>query len=620
MIYLLFLIWITVSLSFAEQFYDPSDCSSDTSHPGSRYTCDSVRQSCRTYLVYRANQHFGLQKLVNISALFRINPDELLHLNNIASPSETLKPGREVLLPITCLCSGQYFQAGLNYTVPERTSISEIACGVFEGLSKSLTLLRENPSQGNDVELGGKLLVPLRCSCPDNFTGVNQVKYLVTYPLLEGDGIIPLSMKFSISVHDLLAANHLEPKSTVFPNTTVLVPLKSDPSINFNIPDSPPPTPGFLPTATVEKTKNTKLKNLYIAGSIVGFLLVTVALLACGLYVKALKKWKGERLQSFTDRNSVLSGSTARSSPLSGQTGRSSTNSCLSPDLLAGIKFSLYNYGIDDIKRVTNDFNEDTNKIGEQVYKGLIDNESVMIKQMKFEDIRRVIDMHSKINHVNIVNLHGVCYGENDFTWSYLVFEFPANGCLRDCLSDQAHRLDWSRRTQIAFDVATVLHYLHYCIFPSYAHMSVNSRNIYVTSKWRAKLANIGSTLAVTSSTRNENADTVDGLVIPEYPMTRPASLKVDIFAFGVVLLELISGNDATKGTLLKDSIGFLGGGENEGGCFEQLRSFIDPCLKDEYLLAEALCLAVLAKACIEDDPLRRPSMDDILKVLGRMV
>ena len=98
------------------------------------------------------------------------------------------------------------------------------------------------------------------------------------------------------------------------------------------------------------------------------------------------------------------------------------------------------------------------------------------------------------------------------------------------------------------------------------------------------------------------------------------ASEKVDIFAFGVVLFELISGREATEGNLFKDSIGFLGGGASEGGCFEQLRSFIDPSLKENYLLTEALCLAVLAKACIEDDPLRRPSMDDILKVVGRMV
>ncbi|WRX34202.1 LysM domain - like 10 [Theobroma cacao] len=505
MIYLLFLIWIVANSSLAQQYYDPSACPEDTRNPGSRYTCNSIQQPCETFLVYRANQHFQVQNLLNISALFQMNSDRLLDLNNITSASEVLKPGREVLVPINCRCSGEYFRARLSYIVPERTSIEEIACGIFEGLLKSLTLLQDNPSQENDVGIGVRLHVPLRCACPDNVTSANGVKYLVTYAILEGDEATALSKKFGISPEDILAANRLEPKSTIFPGTTVLVPLKSDPTINLNIPDSPPPTP-------------------------------VVALLACGLYVKVLKKWKGEKLQSFADRNSIpsfstarsspRSGQTGRSSPRSGQTGRSSTNSCLSPDLLAGIKFSMYNYGIEDIRRATKDFDEDS-KIGEEVYKGLIDNADVMIKRMKFEDTRQ----------------------------------------------------------------------------------------------WRAKLANIGSsTLAVSSSRRNDNIDTVNGWVAPEFPVHGSASEKVDIFAFGVVLLELISGREATDGNLFKESIGFLEGGASEGGCFEQLRSFIDPSLKDNYLLAEALCLAVLAKACIEDDPLLRPSMDDILKVLGRMV
>ena len=61
-------------------------------------------------------------------------------------------------------------------------------------------------------------------------------------------------------------------------------------------------------------------------------------------------------------------------------------------------------------------------------------------------------------------------------------------------------------------------------------------------------------------------------------------------------------------------------GGASEGGCFEKLRSFMDPSLKDDYPLAEALCLGVLAKACLEDDPLHRPTMDYIMKVLARRV
>nr|GEY71448.1 alpha carbonic anhydrase 7-like [Tanacetum cinerariifolium] len=101
----------------------------------------------------------------------------------------------------------------------------------------------------------------------------------------------------------------------------------------------------------------------------------------------------------------------------------------------------------------------------------------------------------------------------------------------------------------------------------------------------------------------------------------RPDTLeKEDILEFGTVLLEILSGEVKIGSTLLRESIGFLGGEGSEGGCFENLKSFMDPCLKEDYPLAEALCLGVLAKACVENDPLHRPSMDDILKVLARMV
>lgn len=102
------------------------------------------------------------------------------------------------------------------------------------------------------------------------------------------------------------------------------------------------------------------------------------------------------------------------------------------------------------------------------------------------------------------------------------------------------------------------------------------------------------------------------------------------IFMFGVVLLELISRKAMNNDNMvnkqeLRVSIEVLGGGASgndvyNGGSFEQLREFIDPRLKDDYPIEEALCFAVLAKACVVDDPLRRPSMDDILKFLAVMV
>ena len=503
------------------------------------------------------------------------------------------------------------FEANFSYIVPRTTAFSEIACGVFEGLLKPHTLGEANPSQVNDPKVDSKLHVPLKCACPDNFTSSDGVKYLVTYPLREGDGTLKLGKKFGIPPDTIWVANHLVPRPTVYPNTSLLVPLRTVQIINPNVTDSQPPTPGFLPTISVENSRrNTKSKNLYIIGSAVllCLLLIAVLLAYCGFYFMALNKGKGEKLQSFT----------ARSSPVSPQ---NSTNSCLSPDLLAGIKYSLHNYSIEELREATREFSEDT-KIDDCVYKGLMDNVEVMIKQMRFEDHRHIIHIHSKIHHINIIDLQGICHGtESDCSLSYHVFEFPSNGCLRECLSNSSSPLGWHQRTQIAFDIATGLHYLHYYTVPSHVHLSINSRSIFVTANWRAKLANFGSIPAVELSKGNGTTLGLGGWIAPEFLLHQSAvSAKVDIFAFGVVLLELISARVDTDGKVFKDSIGYLGGAASEGDCFELLRSFMDPWLEEDYPLAEALCLAVLAKACVEDDPLHRPSMDDIMKVLARMV
>ncbi|KAK4440721.1 LysM domain receptor-like kinase [Sesamum alatum] len=607
MIYVWFLTCFWFSLSFSQQYYDETLCSSGVNKPGTRYTCRSSRNPCETFLVYRVHDEF--RTIARISSLFSIDSDILVSINdNVTASSQVLETGHEVLVPVLCSCTGEFSQANLTYRVTENAALSEIACGVFEGLVKSIALAEENRLAENDNVVSGTLLrVPLRCACPDDHLsgGDHGVKFLITYPFVERDDTLKLGKKFNVSVEEIWKANHMDPTPTVYPNTTVLVPLKDKPFINFNIPVSDPPAPQFLPTMPVEKrARFSQLKKLYIAASAIGFCLILAVLLACGLYIKALKMFKAENFRSWTHRVSSFNlSSTPRSCPFSGPPTRSSTNSCLSPDFLVGIKYSLCNYSMEELKRATKNFSQDA-KISSSVYRGVMDNGEVMIKQMKFEGTRRVIDVHSKINHVNVVKLHGVCYGEDDFSWSYLVFELPSSGSLRDCLSASSAALHWLRRTQIAFDIATGLHYLHHSVVPAYTHLNVSSKNVFLTSTWRAKIAIFEKECGSSKS-----------------PCGGVGAAKEDIFAFGVVLLELVSGREAVDdGELLSESMRFLGGGCNEGGCFDQLRKFVDPCLKDDYPLAEALCLAVLAGSCVEDDPLHRPSMDDVLKVLARMV
>ena len=621
-IHLFCVAWMCISVSYAQLNYDPFSCNtSNETLRGSRYTCNSTQDSCKTFLVYRANKSF--QTISDVSALFRKNSHDVLKVNNLTSSSQVLKEGKEVLLPIKCTCSGQFYQASFSYEVHYNTTFYEVACRVFEGLLNPVTLAEENLPHGNKPEAGFELQVPLRCACPgDGFTSSMRVKYLVTYPLIVGDDPDKLAKKFGISVEDFYAVNNLSHWSTLFPKTSVLIPLRDGPIRILDVPDSPSPPPGFLPTMPVVETQETtQASNLYIAGPIIGFGLF-ITLLASGLYMRSLKKWKSDAVPFSNHTNSSTLSSPMRSSPISSKTGRSSAASCLTPDLLAGIKYCLINYSMEEIEKATKNFSEE-NKIGDMVYKGLVNNlEEVMIKRMRFEDTSQVIDLHSKINHFNIVDLLGVCYGESNVSWSYLVFELPKSGCLRDCLSDLCNNLNWYKRTQIAFDIATCLYYLHCCAFPSYAHMNVSSRNIFLTANWRGKLADVGEALATNAAIPNKRNDSTEipkGWVAPEYLLHGTVSEKVDIFAFGVVLLELISGRDNFDGKSVKDSLGFLLGEANEGGCFEGLRSFMDPNLKD-YDIPEALCLSFLAKDCVADDPMHRPTMDDIMKVLAKMV
>ncbi|PIM98645.1 Serine/threonine protein kinase [Handroanthus impetiginosus] len=570
-----FLMCLWFSLSCSHQYYDQTLCSSEQNYPGTRYTCSASRNSCETYFIYRANDQFTT--ISRISNLFNTDPDILLSINkNVTTSTRVLDPGHEVLVPIKCSCTNQnFFQANFTYKVTQNTTLSEISCGILEGLVKAITLAEENLLQENDVlvHAGSVLLVPLKCACPDEDI---KVKYLVTYPFIKGDDTEQVSEKFNVSAEEIWEFNHLDPLvPTVYPNTTILIPLKDKPLINFNIPNSDPPTPMFLPTTPVEKSpKMSQFEKL-----VIGISMVVAFLSACGLYIKALKKFKHGKFNSSTHRISSLN---------SCSTSRISTNSCLSPDLLLGIKYSLDKYTLEDIKRATKNFSENL-KISDGFYKGLIDKSEVMIKTMGLEETRKVIDVHSRINHVNILKLNGVCYGEDDFLMSYLVFEFPSNDSLRDCLASSSSALHWFKRTQIAFDIATGLHYLNYSVIPAaYNHLSISCKNVFLTSTWREKIAIFGIE-------------------------------KVDVFAFGVVLIELITGKEVVDEEVLRDTMKFLVGG-NEGGCFDKLRKFVDPCLKDDYPIAEALCLVVLAGSCVEEDPLRRPSMDDVLKILARMV
>ena len=160
------------------------------------------------------------------------------------------------------------------------------------------------------------------------------------------------------------------------------------------------------------------------------------------------------------------------------------------------------------------------------------------IEQMNTKEAaRHVIYILTKISHLNIVKLKGCCYGTNP----YLVFEFAEYGSLRDCLSNAtvARQLTWAKRTQIAFDLAVGLHYIHYCTKPSFIHQNIHSRNVLITTDWRAKITGFRLAKPVISSEEIGEISWNESIIVgrrgylaPEYLTYGLASLKVDVFAF----------------------------------------------------------------------------------------
>ncbi|KAK6127989.1 hypothetical protein DH2020_038291 [Rehmannia glutinosa] len=152
------------------------------------------------------------------------------------------------------------------------------------------------------------------------------------------------------------------------------------------------------------------------------------------------------------------------------------------------------------------------------------------------------VQLLSKIQHQNIVSLLGYCiHGEARF----LVYEMMENRSLEFHLHAPSRRsmLTWHPRMKIALDVARGLEYLHEHCNPPVIHRDLNSSNILLDSSYNAKISDFS--LAITGGNSNKTSIKLSGnlgYVAPEYLLDGKLTDKSDVYAFGVILLELLMG------------------------------------------------------------------------------
>lgn len=217
-----------------------------------------------------------------------------------------------------------------------------------------------------------------------------------------------------------------------------------------------------------------------------------------------------------------------------------------------------------------------------------------------------------KLRHPNLVRLIGYCAEKGE---ALLMYELLPNGSLDEALFEPEQKiLSWEERVQIALDAAKGLAYLH---DNNIIHRDFKASNILLADDWSARLTDFGMARAGPDGGETHISTRVMGTMgylDPTYMETGRLTKKSDVYAFGVLLLELLTGR-RTTGESGNDSLTtwirpFLSQRRPD------LNLLVDPQLKGEYSKAGAVKMAILGKHCIHDDPGLRPDMGTLAENL----
>ncbi|KAH6823789.1 hypothetical protein C2S53_004525 [Perilla frutescens var. hirtella] len=360
----------------------------------------------------------------------------------------------------------------------------------------------------------------------------------------------------------------------------------------------------------------------YIAIGVAGILLIT-AIIAAIFFLKNRKKMKRENsIKNEPDselQRLSLSFRTATDNKVSFDGSHYNLDDPMI-DAAASRKNLVENYIFEELQKATNNFSLN-NLIEGSVYHGRLNGEDVAIKRVPTEIISRIEFhlSHQRItHHPNMIRLLGT--SAMDGPDSFLVLEYASNGSLKDWIRGglaiksqfiaSCNRfLNWNQRLKICLDAANALQFLHHTVNPCQVRLSM--RNIFLDHDFNAKIGCLGLALSLEHKIE-------EGYLAPEYVRENTVSPSADVFAFGVVMLEVLSGRPPLEinGQKLSDEIKIVLRSENA----EELRDWMDCTLGESYSFDGAVKVVNLARSCVEDDATARPSAGQIAAKLLNLV
>ncbi|KAJ4716917.1 Receptor-like kinase [Melia azedarach] len=262
-----------------------------------------------------------------------------------------------------------------------------------------------------------------------------------------------------------------------------------------------------------------------------------------------------------------------------------------------------------------------------KVYKGrLADGTLVAVKRLKEErtqggelQFQTEVEMISMAVHRNLLRLRGFCMTPTE---RLLVYPFMVNGSVASCLRERQQSqsaLSWPIRKQIALGSARGLAYLHDHCDPKIIHRDVKAANILLDEEFEAVVGDFG--LAKLMDYKDTHVTTAVrgtiGHIAPEYLSTGKSSEKTDVFGYGVMLLELITGQRAFDLARLANDddvmlLDWVKGLLKE----KKLEQLVDGDLEGNYIDEEVEQLIQVALLCTQGSPVERPKMSEVVRML----
>ncbi|KAJ4771483.1 Leucine-rich repeat protein kinase family protein [Rhynchospora pubera] len=218
----------------------------------------------------------------------------------------------------------------------------------------------------------------------------------------------------------------------------------------------------------------------------------------------------------------------------------------------------------------------------------------------------------TRVHHKNLVSLLGYSM---DGDCMALVYEYMQEGTLQDKLRDNGRPLSWKQRLRVACESAQGLEYLHKACNPPLIHRDVKTNNILLNSNLDAKIADFGLSRAFNNASSHVSTAVVGtpGYLDPEYYQSYQLSEKSDVFSFGVVLLEIITGKPPI---IAGPEGGHLAKWVTQKISKGDIESVVDPRMHGQYDINSVWKVTALALKCTEHSSVQRPTMTVVVAEL----